>query len=192
MIRAFIAIDFPTPIRQKIKQLSDELQTQTPPDALKWVSAENMHLTLRFLGELPEPTINEIKTRLKNSPFAVPPFKISFKGLGMYPNIRQPRVIWLGITNTEPLRQIYRDIQQSLESINVPPDNKPFSPHLTLARLRRHVTKEQAQQVGNRLSQFKVGEIGPCTIQAIHLYQSQLTGQGPIYTPLLTMPLNTV
>lgn len=192
MTRAFIAIDMPPPIRQKIEEVSTFFQTQAPPGALKWVSAENVHLTLEFLGELPETTINQIKTTLRDTFITFPDFELTIHGLGMYPNTKQPRVVWLGITGGKPLNQLHAHLLQALESIHILPDSKPFSPHLTLARARRGITKTEAQEIGSSFSQFKVGTIGTFGVGAIVLYQSQLTPKGPLYTPLLTLPLFTV
>jgi len=191
-LRTFIAADFPSEILDKIENITAFLKKQTPTDALKWVSADNQHLTLKFIGDLPEPKLEEVKFALADALRAQPLFTISVKGLGAFPNWQNPRVIWMGIDHDSSLNKTHQRIELALEQIGIARDHRAFNPHLTVARLRRNAEKDSALQIGRTLSQFKVDTLGSASIDTIRLYQSELTPRGPIYTPLLTLALNQV
>ncbi len=97
MSRIFIAIRMPDEVIQKITRISQYFQSQLPERALKWVETENLHLTLKFLGEIPETIISEVQQLLTQAAATQKPFELSVEGLGMYPHANQPRTIWLGV-----------------------------------------------------------------------------------------------
>lgn len=191
-LRTFIAADFPPDILEKIGEITAFLKTQAPMEALKWVSSDNQHLTLKFIGDLPESKLEEVKTALTDALHAQPSFTISVEGMGAFPNWQNPRVIWLGISHDRSLNKTHQCIEQALEQIGIAPDGRAFNPHLTVARLRRNMQQDSVRLVGKSLSPFKVDTLGSATIDHIRLYQSELTPRGPIYTPLLTLALNQV
>jgi 2'-5' RNA ligase len=192
MLRSFIAVDFPSEIIQKIEEIIKFFKTQTPEKALKWVSTNNLHLTLKFLGEIPEGRLDQIKTILSESLINRSTFTIGIKGLGMYPNKRNPRVIWLGITNEDSLIDLHKSLDQALQTADIEPEKRKYSPHLTIARVRRGTNQDTIKNIGDTLSQFKVDSLGNIPVEEIILYQSELTPKGPIYTPLMSKPLNKV
>ena len=192
MLRMFIAVDFSPEIIAKIARISEYLQTQTPSKALKWVAPENLHLTLKFMGDVREDHLDAIEQGIKEAMKGQPSFKISIEGMGMYPNASQPRVLWLGIKDTGNLSQIHHKLALALQEFYPEPEKRPFSPHLTIARIRQNGDRETIRQTGKTLSQFKADSLGTLNVRSIQLYKSDLTPQGPIYTPLLTVPLNQV
>jgi 2'-5' RNA ligase len=110
----------------------------------------------------------------------------------MYPNAKQPRVVWLGIKDAGALKQIQQALTKALKVIDIEQENRPFSPHLTLARIRRNSSPDLTRQVGETLSQFKVDSLGSFPVQSVHLFKSELTPKGTIYTSLFSTPLNQV
>jgi 2'-5' RNA ligase len=192
MLRTFIAVDFPLEIIDKARRIITYLKTQTPENALKWVVPENLHLTLTFLGDIPEEDLEQIRAITSEALKSQPPFEITIEGLGLYPGVKNPRVVWLGITGSQPLIDIHNKLDQALQKADVTPENRDYSPHLTIARVRRHTDHETAMEIGKTLSHYKVDTLGDIKIEEIQLYQSKLTPQGPIYTKLLTVPLNKV
>lgn len=191
-MRTFIAVDFPEEILEKIGKIVAFFKTQTPEHALKWVDPGIMHLTLKFIGEIPENALHEVQDIMTLTLQDQHPFNLTIEALGMYPNHRNPRVVWLGISYDQALIKIHKKLDQELARINIPSEKRAFSPHLTLARLRRNIETQTARSIGETLSQFKVDTLGTVLVQDIQLYQSQLTPTGPIYTRLLTIPLNLV
>lgn len=191
-MRTFIAVDFQTEILDKIEQIVSYLRTQTPVDVLKWVTKENLHLTLKFIGEISTEKISHVKALMAEALHTSTVFTIEVKGLGLYPNANKPRVIWLGIENNLALVDIHKRLDHALAQAQIKPDTRAFSPHLTIARVRKNALPDQVRKIGETLSQFKISSLGISQIEHIRLYQSELNPQGPTYTPLMTIPLNQV
>ena len=191
-MRTFIAIDLTDDILQKIVGITAYLKTQVPSNAIKWVVEGNLHLTLKFLGEISESKVEQIKMLSIKAVHEINSFNFSVEGLGMYPNHKNPRVIWLGIINEKPLVKLATLIDQALFDAGVPREKRPFSPHLTIGRVRRSATQDEINNIGTVLSQFKVDCLGEMPVEKVQLYQSELKPRGPIYTPLFDIPLNKV
>lgn len=191
-MRTFVAIDFSPQIKGKIGEIIEYFKTQTPDYALKWVEPQNLHMTIKFLGEVSEGHLRTIKDVLSDTLEGISAFEIEVTGMGMYPSTQKPRVIWLGVEGSEPLKDIHQSLDQALQKASIPPDKRGLSPHLTIARVRRNVETLIVQDIGKTLSQFKIDSLGKCTIDRIVLYKSTLTPSGPIYDPLLSIPLDKV
>lgn len=191
-MRLFIAVNFPDDLLNKIEQIMSFFKKKTPPAALKWVQTEHMHLTLKFIGEVEENKVGLIKEILIKSVKRQLPFDIEVGELGMYPHKNNPRVIWLGITGGEPLIDMQKMLDQKLASLDIKREGRPFSPHLTIARVRRDADPSAVRLIGETLSQFTVEPLGAVTIDRVQLYQSDLKPSGPIYTTLFSVPLNQV
>lgn len=191
-MRTFIAIDFPAQINQKIDQIISFLKTQTPSEAIKWVAAENLHLTLKFLGDYPEQDQDQLTAVLDHALQQFSAFQISIGGMGMYPNQDNPRVIWLGISPADPLLILHKQLDNALANIGIQPDSRHFSAHLTIARVRRRIDRKMTHEIGKTLSTYRVETLGQVMVDTILLMKSELTPQGPIYTPLHRVRLNRV
>ena len=192
MPRIFIAIKMPDAVIGKITEVSRYFQSQTPADALKWVETENLHLTLRFLGEISEETLKKVQSILPQAVMGQPSFTLSVEGLGMYPSPGQPRVVWLGIRGSQPMTTLHTQLEAVLAKAGIEKEDRPFHPHLTLARVRQRTDRATAHQIGETLTQFKVGSLGAFQVDEIHLIESQLTPQGPVYTARAIAPLSAV
>ena len=191
-MRTFIAVDFPPYMLKKIAEITAFFRTLTPEKHLKWVETDNLHLTIKFLGEIEEYKTAQVKHTLSQALKDQNCFDIEINGLGMYPSKNNPRVIWLGITGANPLTEIFKVLNLELTALDITPERRAFSPHLTIARIRRHTDHKQALQIGEILSEYKVESLGVITIEQVHLYQSVLTPSGPIYTLLHSVDLNQV
>jgi 2'-5' RNA ligase len=191
-IRTFIAVDFPLEIKEKITEITAFFQTKLLPAQIKWVDPEHMHLTLKFMGETPLDKLVQIKQSIHQVVSGFPSFKIEIKALGMYPNIKRPRVIWLGINDENNLILLHNQLDQALKDEGIKPEKRPFYPHLTIGRVRRSADQESIRQIGKILSQYKISSLGKVEINELVYYQSVLTPQGPIYTILQSPPLNQV
>ena len=191
-MRLFVAIHFPKDLLFKIEEITRFFKGNTPPNTLKWVETQHLHLTLKFIGEVDESLLATIKESIIKSLTGQQAFEIEAGGLGMYPQKNNPRVIWLGISGGEPLIKMHTMLDQNLTALNIKRDGRAFSPHLTIARVRRNVLPTAVKSVGHTLSQFMVDPLGPITIDQVHLVQSKLTPSGPIYTILHSIALNLV
>lgn len=177
---------------EKIEEITTFFKNKTPPKGLKWVEKDNLHLTIKFIGEINNNQVEPIKRILSDSLADHIAFDIELSGLGMYPHKNNPRVIWLGITNGEPLINIFKILDKSLTAQDIKPERRVFNPHLTIARVRRNTDEATVKEIGETLSQFKVEALGSITIDQVKLYQSVLTPSGPVYTNLFSVPLNQV
>ena len=178
-IRSFIAVDLDeASIRERIVTVQRGLE-QTRAQ-LKIVEPEIMHLTLRFLGEVPQATVGKVEEAMDSVRF--PPFEAEFTGLGVFPNPRRINVVWVGIKNgQEQLNGIFQQLEPKLRQIGLPPDDKGFSPHMTIARVRSAVNRDAlAQYVESKSNE----EFGKMTVKAVRLKKSTLTPRGPIYTTI--------
>ena len=170
MMRIFIAIEIPQNIRVKITEITDYLQSKTSPTAVKWVDYENLHLTIKFIGETKQEKIEEITKVLSQSLAHQAPFSLEIGVLGMYPNNTNPRVIWLGVTGGEPLIAMHNILDQNLARLGIQREGRPFSPHLTIARLRRNTDAASSKTIGRTRSQCRVDSLGLFNIDRVQLF----------------------
>lgn len=180
MVRSFIAVDIDDDaLLNKIIEIQRAI-TECGAD-LKVVERENMHLTLRFLGEVGESLIPEIFAIIKEIKFK--PIELALKGVGVFPNILFIRVIWVGIAKGEKeLSQIASELNVQLRPVKIPSDTRGFSPHLTIARVR---SQRNIENVLTYLHEWQDRDFGGFTVNSIKLKKSILTPTGPIYANLL-------
>src|SRR3989337_19916 len=147
---------------------------------LKLVDPGIMHLTLRFLGEIPQTTVDGVKDALDGIRFS--PFDIEFSGMGAFPNLNRINVVWVGMKQgDEQLNEIFHQLEPKLRQLGLPPDNKGFNPHLTVARVRSAVNKAA---LADYVSKMRETEFGKMAVNAVRLKRSNLTPKGPIYTTI--------
>jgi 2'-5' RNA ligase len=178
-IRSFIAFDIDNEL--VLKKMADvqELLSKTGAD-LKLVEPKNIHMTIRFLGNITLPMVEKIHEEMKKVQFI--PFDVKIHGIGAFPNLRYPRVLWAGITQgADQLRSIFNQLEPHLRSLGFAPDPKGFSPHLTIARVRSGRNKAE---LGKCVVENVNCEFGIVRAQCLRLKKSDLTSKGPIYSIL--------
>lgn len=179
LLRVFIAIDIPDgEVKEKILGFQRTI-AQTGAD-LKLVEPENIHITLRFLGDTRTAVVEDIKTELDRVQFQ--PFNVTLKGAGVFPDYRRINVVWVGIDEGNiGLMDLYSKITRSLGRIGIPPDRRGLSPHITVARVRSGRNREILSKTVVELADSEFGRI---EVKSFHLKQSTLTPRGPIYQSL--------
>jgi len=182
MFRGFISIDIGKAL--ELNGLIEEIE-RTGAD-LKFVENENIHLTLKFLGDTKEELIEEIKGIMAESVKGIEPFKIKFKGLGVFPNQKYLRVIWIGIEEPSKIEKIARNLDEKLSDLGFKKDEHEFSSHITIARVKSARNKDKMYQI---IDKAKGREFNEFEVREISLKKSQLTPNGPIYTTIHTLPL---
>lgn len=190
-IRSFIAIDLPTKIQTRLDRVSTQLQERLEDVPVRWVPVENIHLTLKFLGDVSESNLEVLKDVLRTVVANYDKFEISIGGMGAFPQARRPRVIWIGIESPPELASIQRNIESETARLGYARERRPFSPHLTLARVSRGAGARDVRKVAEALNSFKVGFLGVARVEAVRLYRSELQPGGAIYTGLLTAHLDS-
>jgi len=178
-IRSFFAIDIEDEMIVRRLAEAQGMLANTGAD-LKLVKPQNIHLTVRFLGNISPPMVDAIYEEMKQLSFA--PFEIELRGLGAFPKLSYPRVVWAGIRKgADQLVKIFEQLEPRLRGLGFKPDSKGFSPHLTIARVRTGRNKAQLIKLVRELEDY---EFGAVKAECLRLKKSVLTPQGPIYTTL--------
>jgi RNA 2',3'-cyclic 3'-phosphodiesterase len=174
-IRSFIAISLPAAVQDVLGAVTEELAPRVPGRAVTWVRPESMHLTLRFLGDTPLERLDALSALLDTVAAQHQPFTLHLAQLGAFPDERRPRVIWVGLAgDVDDAAALQRDLDAALIPLGWQPEGKPFSPHLTLGRVKRDHDKIRLPWGRSVVpASFDVGEI--------HLIESQLRSQGSLY-----------
>jgi RNA 2',3'-cyclic 3'-phosphodiesterase len=182
-MRCFIAIDIPEDIREELADLQKELagQVEVHKGDVKWAEPQGMHLTLKFLGEVPDQQIVEICQIVKNVAGRYKAFDFAVRQAGSFGG-RSARVLWVGAGLDCPeLLELQQDLEDELAEMGWPKEGRQFSGHLTLCRIRN---SKAGEKLGRLVERYQEYDLGTVRAVALVVYESQLTGQGPIYTPL--------
>ncbi len=181
-IRSFIAVELPANIKLALAKTQAELKSGGGA-RVKWVDPVIMHLTLKFLGNIDTALVAGITAALDEVCIGVSPFLIELDRLGVFPNARRVQVVWVGLKGeVEKLGRLQKNIDAVLASLGFQAENRPFTPHLTLARVREDATLEERQALGQLVTAAAPECRGSFTVDAVHLMRSQLTRNGPIYS----------
>lgn len=178
-LRCFIAVTLPAPLKQSVGKIMRGL-SETGAD-VKWVPEQNLHLTLKFLGATGEEKIEEMTGALRKKLSPYPPFYITIGGVGSFPGGRHPRVIWVGIQEHWPLEDIYRAVEGVTTRLGYPPEDRPFSPHLTIGRVR---SGKRLAEVLKRLDELQAADIGEFEVKGVTLMKSELKPGGAEHSSL--------
>jgi len=188
-LRTFIAIPLPLEIKNFLANLEEELKTCQAD--VKWVNSTNLHLTLKFLGEIKEEKIILIKKIIDKISQETHKFIISLSTLGTFPKTHLPKVIWVGIENEEEAKNLAKRLEEDLYKIGFPKEKRPFSSHITLGRLRSFKNIKILVDKLENLKDYPLREKKEFLVEKIILYKSNLTPQGPIYEELYSQSLKT-
>ena len=187
--RLFVALEPPEPVRRRLGTIAAELRRGAPRAAeeVRWVEPERIHLTLQFLGWVPEERIPGIVDALRLAAGAARPLALEVKGAGGFPNARRPRVLWAGLGgDLAALAALVADLGRRLGPLGFPPEDRPFSPHLTLGRAR---DGRGAAGLGGALARAAQVEGAPWRASELVLFESHLSPRGPRYEPLARVAL---
>jgi 2'-5' RNA ligase len=189
VIRAFIAIELPPDIQDCLELISTQLKVQLGEKVVRWVPVENIHLTLKFLGDVSEKNLDVLQEIINAEAASQKKMEISIGRMGAFPKIRRPRVIWIGVESPPELLALQRSIEARTTRVGYPPDEREFSPHLTLGRVSRTASPSDVRKIGEILNASPVGFLGAAWVQAVHLFKSDLQPSGAIYSKMFTAPL---
>jgi 2'-5' RNA ligase len=188
-IRSFIAIELPDEVKTGLARLRAELE-RAEHSFVKWVEPGGIHLTLKFLGNIPFKRVAEVTEAMKEASQGISPFKLEISGLGAFPNLKQPRVLWVGIGGEiDRLSRLQRNIDSMLVPLGFAREERPFTPHLTLARIRQGASPGERKNFGELVASTSFESKYHIAVDAISLMRSQLTPAGAIYTCLAMVEL---
>jgi 2'-5' RNA ligase len=194
-MRLFVALDIDDAVRERIRLFIDGVSGFAPE--ARWVRAESLHITLKFIGEKPPDSVDPIKSAL--AAVRADAITMSFRGYGFFPTVKAARVFWVGIESGAPLAELARSVDEATATLGVPKENRPFSAHLTLARggggsgsprwQKGDGPNRSFQRLQEKLAALPTPEFGTMTAREFFLYESQLGRGGSRYSKIARFDL---
>jgi len=181
-MRLFVALEIPSAVRENLAALLESLRVVSPQT--RWVRPQNLHVTLKFMGEVPETKLAATCSALAGGR-SDQPVTLDFRGLGFFPNEKRPRVFWAGIDASPNLKTLAADLERAMEKLGIPREQRPFSPHLTLARFEPPGLPEKLRSA---IQENAAREFGSFRTNQYHLIESKLKPSGAEYTTFESFP----
>lgn len=182
MIRAFIAIEIPEEVRAALEEIQARMKRAHLGVKVSWTKTENVHLTLQFLGYIPEDNVSGITAALERICGNHEAFAIPVGGVGAFPNANRARVLWVGCRDGEGrLKELAGGVQNAMQEFGFEPEHREFAAHMTLGRIKFPGPDAALTKV---LDSLKDSTCGTLRVETVHLFESQLNPQGSIYTKL--------
>jgi 2'-5' RNA ligase len=184
-----VAIELPPEVLDALEGVQSRLRRVDGGQAARWVARESIHLTLKFLGKVPQEGLDEIHEAVRRACAVHAPFTVATAAPGCFPNVRRPRVVWVGLHDDGRLAALQRDVETGLARLGYAAEDRPFSPHLTLARARQHAVRSDVEALGQAVAHY--GQVEPVSFVAreVCVIRSDLRPQGAVYTILSRAPL---
>jgi RNA 2',3'-cyclic 3'-phosphodiesterase len=190
-IRTFIAIELDDPQKNALAELQSRLKREPGSNAIRWVTPDNIHLTLKFLGNVAaekQPTLHDA---IASACAGSAPFVLRLDGVGAFPNAHRPNVIWVGMEgDVETATKLAKKIDDACTLLGFPSEERPFSPHLTLGRVKRDASARDRQAIGEMLAQAQAHDLGECHVEGVCVMKSELRPVGSVYTRLAIIRLS--
>jgi 2'-5' RNA ligase len=182
--RTFIAVAIPVPLGEKLTRLQARLAPEIP--GVRWTSTLPFHMTLVFIGDVPDHYLNRVCEAVAEAASPFSPFELRMEGIGAFPSPSKPRVIWAGLTADEssPLDELQKVIGLNLTRIGYRPDAERFTPHTTLGRIKTDRRGPRPPDLTKVFESYQSWEGGAFTVSEVTTFASTLTAEGPIYAPL--------
>jgi 2'-5' RNA ligase len=184
LIRSFIAIELPELVKQELTALESTLKKRCA-QVVRWVDPQAIHITLKFLGDVASDRIDEINMAIDEATQGLSPFRLELQEVGAFPNLNRVQVVWVGTKGElDKLAYLQKQIEVNTEQLGFPREERTFTPHLTLGRVRNYTSPDDRKKLGQILAQTPFISSQAITVDSINLVKSQLTGAGAIYTRL--------
>ncbi|RDV83229.1 RNA 2',3'-cyclic phosphodiesterase [Ammonifex thiophilus] len=181
--RLFWAVPLPAPLRRQLAELQKELGFS--PRSVKWVEEENLHLTVRFLGDTEAGQVDSLREAVSARLAGIKAFLLEAEKLGAFPSLARPRVIWVGVKAHPSLFLLHQAVEEAVRGLGFTPATKPFSPHITLGRVRERVALPGDHRWAQKNYAFT-----PFLVEELVLYRSFLTPRGPVYSRVAAVRLS--
>ncbi len=188
-IRAFIAIPVPRPLVDALQRIQALLRTQLEGNAVRWTDPRQLHLTLRFLGDVDEGTLPDLAGSLKSACAGTTAFQLGLKGIGCFPDAGNPRVIWVGVNGElEKLRRLQERIEEAAQCFGNHLENRSFQAHLTIARVKAF--NRETHRINETIKRTEASQLGQWQVEKIELIRSELMPHRSRYTVLAPFALS--
>lgn len=190
-LRTFIAIELNAALRHALADAQARLQRDPVARAIRWVAPENIHLTLKFLGELDAAQLPALQRAVADACARGAPFTLTLGGAGAFPNLRQPNVVWIGARGQiADAARLAEQIDVACAALGLAREARAFTPHLTLGRVKREASSSERQRIGALITQTHIGDLGALHVEHVSVMKSVLTPRGSVYTRLAMCQLN--
>ncbi len=188
-IRSFIAVELPEELKRDLTAIKLQLQSVSRAP-VKWVDLQGIHLTLKFLGNIDASITGKVTETIEEAVQGVHPFHLGAGGLGVFPSMKRVQVVWVGLSGeVDRLSQLQQRIESGLAPLGFARERRPFTPHLTLARIRDRATQNERQELGKLIADTSFETGCRIRVDTVHLMKSQLTREGPIYSRISSVKL---
>jgi len=184
MKRTFLAIKIP--VSKQMIEFIQDIKFVLKDEKIRWIENWNLHITLFFIGDIDESIIDEISNKLTDNLREIKSFNLSCKGVGVFKNVYNPKILWFGIKQSENLINLKLAVDKVISSFGFTIEERDFKPHLTIGRVKLVKNKNKFKNV---LEKYKEVEIQNFSIKEVILYESKLTPKGPVYNVLKKFPL---
>jgi 2'-5' RNA ligase len=182
LIRAFIAVELPEGLKKELTELEVQLKKNSPP-VVRWVDPSSIHITLKFLGEISEDSIDELMLAIEEAARGIQPFKLQIREVGAFPGLDRAQVLWVGVKgDVDKIAQLQKRIEANTEQLGFPRETRAFTPHLTLGRVRDEARPGDRQRLGKLLMDTTFSALHNVDVDSVNLMKSQLTPAGAIHT----------
>ena len=185
-------MEIPPQVQKKIQQETEPLRKAIGSSLVRWVPVQNMHLTLKFLGDVSPASLDIVTQMLRAEADSCPAFDMHISGCGSFPSLRRPRVLWVGIQAPAELEALQRGIESACTKLGYESEangGHSFSPHLTLGRVKQDASALDQQKIRRVLEETKIDSLGTARVNSVHLYKSDLEPAGSVYTQIFSAPL---
>jgi 2'-5' RNA ligase len=176
-MRIFVAINPTAEVRARLAEAARGLREAGFP--VRWVPPENVHLTLKFLGEVPEGRVPEICSAVDSAVAGAGPFEMAVSGFGAFPSLRRPRVVWAGIELSPPLERLQAELERALAAIGFPKEDRPYHPHLTLGRTQKYASASEFEGFAELVGRLEYDDA--FHVRAVDVMRSRLMPSGALY-----------
>ncbi|MEP7135109.1 MAG: RNA 2',3'-cyclic phosphodiesterase [Chloroflexota bacterium] len=186
LLRTFIAVEIPPDVQKQIQTATESLRKEAGSSLVRWVPMHNMHLTLKFLGDVSPASVDQLTEIIRTEADTCPAFDLQINGLGSFPSLKRPRVLWVGIQAPAELEALYRGIESACARLGYESEGRDFSPHLTLGRVKQDASAVDQQRIRRALEETKIDSLGTARVNSVHLYKSDLKPSGSVYTQIFS------
>ena len=185
ILRTFIAIPLPDDVAAQLDQVQRRLERICPYRSVRWVNPHIIHLTLFFIGDMPDSRNPEIIQVLSDIVKTFPVFTFTVENLGTFPNPRRPNIIWAGVADRDhKLANLHKAVNEGMAQIGFPTEKRKFTPHLTIGRVNRRTSRDDRVFIGSEVERIDVGVLGTVEVSALVFYRSILKHSGAEHIPI--------
>ena len=189
LLRTFIAVEIPPQLQNQIQQATQPLRKEFGASLVRWVPAQNIHITLKFLGDVSSASIEHLTQILRTAVDSISAFDIAIGGLGSFPSLKRPRILFIGIQAPAELEALYRGIESACARLGYESEKRGFSAHLTIGRVKQDASAVDQQKIRRILETTTIDSLGTARVNSVHLYKSELKPSGSVYTQIFSAPL---